>query len=317
MPWAFGTASPLIVGQHDVNYSTLVTICKEQSFDFCLFPAKKPGKQREKGKSYGLPPAKTGGMAGMPSEGKRMLTYRIHLIANGLTEANLEGRYIGLTDEPLCPEGVKNLEGILENSEYPKIERLYSSPSLRCRQTASMVYPNNRVRLVEGLAEYDFGVFEGKTMEQLQLLYPNEYPRWLAGENDAAPPMGESNRQFIERILDGFDQMVREMMTEEVHSAALVTHGGIIMTLMALLAYPRKDFSQWVTENGMGFTVLVTPQLWMRDKVMEAYALIPEFYGDVTPEMACTFGVRDTIRLVDARRDSRDGQEDNWQDDPM
>ena len=46
--------------------------------------------------------------------------------------------------------------------------------------------------------------------------------------------------------------------------------------------------------------------------------LIPRFYRDVTPEMACTFGVRDVIRLVDARQDKDgEGDEDSWQDDPM
>ena len=246
-----------------------------------------------------------------------MLTYRLHLIANGLTEANLEGRYIGVTDEPLCPEGIKNLEVILENSEYPKIERLYTSPALRCRQTAEMIYPNNRPHIVEKLAEYDFGAFEGKTMEQLQMLFPNVFPQWLAGEAESAPPKGESNLQFTERIVEGLDQMIREMMEEGIHSAALVTHGGIIMTLMSLLAYPRKDFSQWITENGMGFTVLTIPALWTRDRVIEAYGLIPRFYADVTPEMANTFGIRDTIRLVDARRDGEDNDFDDWENDPM
>lgn len=243
-----------------------------------------------------------------------MISYYLHLICNGLTTANLEGRYIGVTDEPLCPEGVKNLEGILENSEYPKIERLYSSPALRCRQTASMLYPNNIVRIVEELAEYDFGQFEDKTMEQLQLLYPNEYSAWLAGGPDAAPPMGESNRDFAARLVDGLDRIIREMANEGIHSAALVTHGGVIMTLMTLLAYPKKEFSKWITENGMGFTILITPSLWMRDRVVEAYGLIPRFYADVTPEMAHSFGVRDTIRLVDV---SKEETEESWEDEPV
>ena len=140
-----------------------------------------------------------------------MMSYYLHLICNGLTTANLEGRYIGTTDEPLCPEGIKNLEGILENSEYPKIERLYSSPALRCRQTAAMLYPNNIVRLVEDMSEYNFGQFENKTMEQLQLLYPNEYAAWLAGGPDAAPPLGESNQEFAERLIYGLDHIIREM----------------------------------------------------------------------------------------------------------
>ena len=235
-----------------------------------------------------------------------MMSYYLHLICNGLTSANLEGRYIGVTDEPLCPHGVRNLEGILENSEYPKIERLYSSPALRCRQTASMIYPNNIVRVVEEMAEYDFGQFENKTMEQLQLLYPKEYTAWLAGGADAAPPMGESNRDFAARLVVGLDQIIREMAGENIRSAALVTHGGVIMTLMTLLAYPKKEFSKWVTENGMGFTLLITPSLWMRDRVVEAYGLIPRFYADVTPELANTFGVRDMVRLVDVSQKQDD-----------
>ena len=206
------------------------------------------------------------------------------------------------------------LQDIIDNSEYPKIERLYTSPALRCRQTANMIYPNNIPRVIEHLAEYDFGNFEGKTMEQLQLLYPNEFPQWLAGEAESAPPMGETNRQFTERILEGFDQVLREMMSQDIHSAALITHGGIIMTLMSLLAYPKKDFSQWVTESGMGFTVLTIPALWTRDRVIEAYGLIPRFYADVTPEMASTFGIRDVIRWVESRKSD---EEDSWQNDPM
>ena len=244
-----------------------------------------------------------------------MMSYYLHLICNGLTTANLEGRYIGTTDEPLCPEGIKNLEGILENSEYPRIERLYSSPALRCRQTASMLYPTNIVRLVDEMAEYDFGQFENKTMEQLQLLYPNEYAAWLAGGADAAPPMGESNQEFAERLVIGLDRIIHEMTSDGIRSAALVTHGGVIMTLMSLLAYPKKEFSQWVTENGMGFTILITPSLWMRDRIVEAYGLIPRFYSDVTPEMANFFGVRDTIRLVDVTREEED--DTDWESEEL
>ena len=35
---------------------------------------------------------------------------RVILIRHGKTRGNLEGRYVGRTDEPLCPEGVAALE---------------------------------------------------------------------------------------------------------------------------------------------------------------------------------------------------------------
>ena len=87
------------------------------------------------------------------------------------------------------------------------------------------------------------------------------------------------------------------------------------MTFLPLLAYPKKEFSKWVTENGMGFTLLITPSLWMRDRVVEAYGLIPRFYADVTPELANTFGVRDMVRLVDVSQKQDD--EENWEDSSL
>ena len=34
-----------------------------------------------------------------------MLTYKIHLIRHGMTQGNMEKRFIGITDIPLCEQG--------------------------------------------------------------------------------------------------------------------------------------------------------------------------------------------------------------------
>ena len=43
-----------------------------------------------------------------------MLTYKIHLFRHGITRANLEGRYVGLSDYPLCQEGIDALKALAE-----------------------------------------------------------------------------------------------------------------------------------------------------------------------------------------------------------
>ena len=48
-----------------------------------------------------------------------MKSYKIHLIRNGLTEGNLNGLYIGRTDEPLCPQGLAGLMDLKNNYGYP------------------------------------------------------------------------------------------------------------------------------------------------------------------------------------------------------
>ena len=93
-----------------------------------------------------------------------MRTLKIHLIRHGATDANIKGQYIGCkTDMPLSPEGLNELRLLKENMDYPKVDRIYSSPLLRCKQTAAVLYPENNVVCVDNLKEYDFGIFEGKT----------------------------------------------------------------------------------------------------------------------------------------------------------
>ena len=49
---------------------------------------------------------------------------RVVLIRHSKTAGNLKGRYIGTTDEPLCEEGIRLLEG----KTYPAAELVYVEP---------------------------------------------------------------------------------------------------------------------------------------------------------------------------------------------
>ena len=47
----------------------------------------------------------------------------IYLIRHSITEGNRWKRYIGRTDEPLCRQGVKLLEG----RTYPRVDKVYAA----------------------------------------------------------------------------------------------------------------------------------------------------------------------------------------------
>ena len=81
---------------------------------------------------------------------------RVILIRHSKTAGNLKGRYIGTTDELLCEEGIRLLEG----KNYPAAELVYVSPMKRCRETASLIYPTLTQREEPLLRECDFGDFE-------------------------------------------------------------------------------------------------------------------------------------------------------------
>ena len=94
-----------------------------------------------------------------------MKTYRIHFIRNGITTGNLEGRYIGHTDEVLAPEGVNQIKNMDETMIYPYCDVVFSSPLKRCLQTAHIIYPDKEPIVINELIECNFGEFENKTAD--------------------------------------------------------------------------------------------------------------------------------------------------------
>ncbi len=202
-----------------------------------------------------------------------MITYKLHLMRHGLIAENLSGTYIGITDSPLSENGKEKLNALSYEYEYPHAEKVYTSPLLRCTQTADILYPNTFTQAVVDLSEYDFGDFEGKTFAELK---DNEdFMRWIEGVEGAEAPNGEKSAQFAQRIENGIDYVLNDMMTNKITSAALITHGGVIMQLLSRFGYPKNEPREWVTSFGEGYTVTVTPQFWMRDKIFEITGAVP------------------------------------------
>ena len=201
-----------------------------------------------------------------------MRTLKIHLIRHGATDANYDGRYIGCkTDLPLAPEGLNELRLLKDDIDYPEIERLYSSPMLRCRQTGAVLYPDFEPLTVEELKEYDFGSFENKTAAELES-NPNFIP-WTSGRL-SAPPGGEDNSEFIKRICVGFNKIVLDMIESGLTESAVIMHGGAIMMLLGVSAVPRNKPVEWTADNGRGYSVRVTPSLYHKSGVIEVYGIV-------------------------------------------
>ena len=65
---------------------------------------------------------------------------KIAMIRHGKTYGNTLGRYIGVTDEPLCEEGKKELE----HKTMDTVELLFVSPLKRCLETADILRTRSR-----------------------------------------------------------------------------------------------------------------------------------------------------------------------------
>ena len=71
-----------------------------------------------------------------------MKTYKIHIVRSGLTQANLEGRYLGREDVPVCEQGIEQLKYLKQTYDYGQVQAVFTSPLQRCKQTAAMLFGN-------------------------------------------------------------------------------------------------------------------------------------------------------------------------------
>ena len=223
-----------------------------------------------------------------------MKSYLIYLIRHGMTEAGNEGRYIGHTDVPLSEAGEQQLREMAEKYEYPQPDVVFSSPLKRCLRTAQIVFPDADAIPIRDLIEYNFGEFENKTAEELEN-HP-VFPRWLAGEADVDPPFGESSRGFQTRVTDVFIRIVEGLIKTGTTRAAIVTHGGVITTLLSTFGLPQAPMHEWMMPEGCGYTARITPMLWSGGKKMEIIEELPIVPGSFSePDIFENFNVEDFL----------------------
>ena len=216
---------------------------------------------------------------------------KIVMIRHLKTPGNEKRQYIGRTDEDLSERAVqqfkeqlccekkevqfgKDQEDCVDKLEsddngfkcYPQAERLVTSPMKRCIQTAELIYPGKKIQTEELLRECDFGLFEGRTYEELK--ENPAYIAWLESGGTIAFPEGEEQKAFRSRCVRGMKQQIDSLIEEGVESAAFVVHGGTIMAVLEQLAEPvdgvKQEFYHWQAENGGGYQFEVMESEWKK-----------------------------------------------------
>jgi len=117
----------------------------------------------------------------------------------------------------------KNIEAVAAGlrADLPRGLPLWSSPLRRCRALAELLSPSPIFD--ERLVEMDFGAWEGQAWDAISR---QELDAWAADVAGYAPPGGESPLALQRRALDF-------VATLDVAEAVIVTHAGVIRTLLA------------------------------------------------------------------------------------
>ncbi|MGN0261283.1 MAG: bifunctional adenosylcobinamide kinase/adenosylcobinamide-phosphate guanylyltransferase [Eggerthellaceae bacterium] len=178
-----------------------------------------------------------------PVESGKVFPRFLSIYRHAPTRANRAHRYQGVMDEPLDWEGEQVAYTIEPSRSTPVV---YVSPLSRSRQTARILFTEAQQVVVGGLAEMDFGDFDGFTYRELSA--DPRYQEWVDSGCTSKCPNGESRAQFVGRISAAIRTVLRDAQARGLAEAVVVAHGGTAMAAFSAFTESERDYFDWHME---------------------------------------------------------------------
>jgi len=110
----------------------------------------------------------------------------ITIVRHGETPWTITGQHTGRTEVELTDHGKEEALKLGKQLRKMQFDQVWTSPSKRARQTCELAGFGKRAVVLNDLAEWDYGDYEGKTSEEIH----KKNPGWTVFSED--PPHGES-----------------------------------------------------------------------------------------------------------------------------
>ncbi len=172
---------------------------------------------------------------------------QILLIRPGATVLDEQGRIKGNLDLPLSPNGVHQVEKLIEKIGLQHVDAIYTSPCISARQTAEALASrtNARVRIDDDLHNLDHGLWEGKRFDELRQTQPRIYRLWAEHPESVAPPGGETFNHAEDRVKHFLNRLIRRTKSGTVAVIAAEPLASIVRS--QLVSDPIENF--WDAEQ--------------------------------------------------------------------
>lgn len=150
----------------------------------------------------------------------------LYLIRHFQANSSKQGAFYGSTDMELAPQAIENKRG--KTLDFPSDDlKLYCSPLMRCRQTATLLLPHRDFTFLKEAREVDFGDWEGHTFDEISQSHSELVNEWM-NNKDFCFPGGESLPDFNRRI----GKLAKLLAGDYSSNVMLVAHGGVIRHLI-------------------------------------------------------------------------------------
>jgi broad specificity phosphatase PhoE len=141
---------------------------------------------------------------------------RLYLMRHGQTEWSQTGQHTGRTDIPLTEHGQAEARLLTPMLEPIEFAHVFSSPLQRARQTCRLAGQGERMEVLDDLAEWDYGAYEGIRSVDIRAGRPG----WNIFVDGC--PDGESAEQMTARM----DRLIARLRTLD-GNVVLFAHGHV------------------------------------------------------------------------------------------
>jgi probable phosphoglycerate mutase len=184
------------------------------------------------------------------------MTTRVFLVRHGATELSAEDRFAGAVDVRLSDEGRSQARALGERLAQQRIGVAFASPMQRTMDTARLIAAPHDLPItpIDGLREIAHGRWEGKTREDVEAEFADEYKRYEHDPFSFAPSGGESGLQVTARALPALLKIVEDHCDDGI---LVVSHKATIRLLLSsLLGFDPRKYRDRLDQSPCGLNIL-------------------------------------------------------------
>jgi len=174
---------------------------------------------------------------------------RLILVRHGQTALNEKNVFRGRLDIPLNETGIQQANAIAERLATFNINIIYSSPLKRALETAQIIGTrlNINTEIDNNLVDFDFGKWQGLTIEEIQKQFPEFYEIWLKDPHMVKIPDGENLALVRSRV----SKLLSKLIRNDGGNIAIVSH-RVILKVLICTALSLDDSYFWRIKQDVG-----------------------------------------------------------------
>ena len=163
-------------------------------------------------------------------------------IRHGETDFNRARLYFGHLDPDLNETGIEQLRKtkILFEKREKMPDVVFSSDLKRCSQSMEILEIDEEIEkiLTEDLREINFGIFEGKTYEEIKNKYPEKVEKMKDDWRNFKADKGESINEMMLRVAEKMNEIINQYRNKKI---LVVAHAGVIQALTSYYLFGNLD----------------------------------------------------------------------------